>query len=204
MINFSCLPDRSRRQIFRATCGVLAGAALSLGCHARRSAVALPAVDERVIRLHQTWSLASVSLLVEIRERASGQVSGRMQVTSGDENRWVEERAYDCRMTRVPDFGSGWACEVPFVRGAPNWHALLARLDSLGVNAPPAIPPRVAGGLQLICADGIHWALEVRPAGGGALVRDADACGPIDSRRAAFEAGVNSLLATVARAGRVR
>jgi hypothetical protein len=202
-MNISCLPDHWLRRTFRATCGVFAAAALSLSCHASRSAVALAAVDERVIRLHQTWSLASVSLLVEIRQRASGQVSGRMRVTSGQENRGVEERAYACRMTRVADYGSGWACDVPFARGAPDWHALLARLDSLGVNAPPAISPRVPGGLQLICADGIHWVLEVRPAGGGALLRDTDVCGPTDSLRAAFEAGINSVLATVARAGRV-
>ena len=68
-----------------------------------------------------------------------------MRVTSGDENRGVEERAYDCRMTRVVDYGSGWACDVPFARGAPDWHAVRARLDPWALPRPhPAASPRRA------------------------------------------------------------
>jgi hypothetical protein len=206
MTEFSCIPYRPRRRAFEATLGVLA-AALLLGCHTRRPAAVLPVMDERVVLLRHDISLAAVSWLVEIRETAHGSVRGRMQITSGDENRPGIERAYGCRMTRTGDYGSGgsgWACEVPFTGGAPDWRALLTRLDALGVNVPPAIPLKVPGALQPICGDGMHWALEVRPAGSGSPVSYASICGPTDSRRDAFEAGLDSVLSTVERAALVR
>lgn len=196
--------DRSRGRTLGATAAVFAGVALVLGCQTHRPAATSPAAAERTVLLHQTWSLASVSLLVEIRETASGQVRGRMQVMSGDVNRTAQERSYGCRATRTGDYGSDWTCEVPFARGAPDWRALLARLDALGVNAPPAVPPQVPGRLQLICGDGTHWAVEVRPAGGGPPVRHASVCGPTDSLGLAFAAGVDSVLGTLQRAGTVR
>jgi hypothetical protein len=201
-----CVDNCSRRRRFRTTVVLLTGAALSLGCHVHRAAIP-PGVDERVVLLRQDWSLPATSSLVEIRETASGQVRGRMQVTSGDVNRQAQERAYGCHMTRTANYGSGgsgWACEVPFIRGAPDWRAVLARLDSLGVNTPPAIPAQPVDGLRYVCPDGTHWAIEVRPGGGKASIRHASACGPRDSQLVAFEAGVESVLDTIERTAHVR
>ena len=200
------LDSHSLRRRFGTWVALLTGAALSLGCHVRPTTIP-PGVDERVVQLHQDWSLPATSSVVEIRETAASQVRGRMQVTSGDVNRQEQERAYGCRMARIAEYGSrgsGWACEVPFVRGAPDWRAVLARLDSLGVNTPPAVPEQPVDGLRFICPDGTHWAVEVRPAGGGAPIRHASACGPRDSRLVAFEAGIETVLNTVERAARVR
>ncbi len=167
------------------------------------TAPTLRGVDDRVVLLRRDYSLAGITSLVEIKQTTSGQVHGRMQVTSGDVNRQAEERTYGCRMTAIAG-GTGWECDVPFVRGAPDWRALLIRLDSLGINTPPPVPQHLRGGLQSLCGDGAHWTVEVRPPGSGTPIRHASTCGPTDSQRAAFENGIGSVLDAVERAARER
>lgn len=180
---------------------------VAFACHARHPAAALHSTGERVVLLRQDMSLAAVSRLVEFRETEKGEVKGRMQVWSGDENRPSIEHAYGCRMTRISDYGSGgsgWRCDVPFGGGTPDWRILLARLDSLVISSPPAIPQTAPAALKQLCADGNQWTLEVRRPGNGTHARYASTCGPPDSGRDAFEAGLSSVLNVVEHAARVR
>ncbi len=173
----------------------------AIACHAAplrppRASLTPPA---RELRLTRDLSLVGIHWIIEIREGVGGRpATGGMRATTGDGNRRGVEREFGCE-TRATDQDWGpWACTVPFLRGAPDWAAALARLDALGIMAPPrdVPPPDRERGRLPVCKDGTPWSLEVR-VGGVPAVRDGQRCRPSSPHRAAFEAGVDSVLDAV-------
>ena len=88
----------------------------------------------RVIYLTREIGLAHVTTDFEIREQGSGAVSGRFWSTSGPENRSALERTYGCRTVLDVPY-SAWVCRVAATQ--VNWRRVLAKLDRIGVMAPP-------------------------------------------------------------------
>jgi len=149
----------------------------------------------RVLELQQSFALEAVDLLITITDGPI-RASGKMLAQSGTANRRGIEKQYGCKTAGT---GNTWACEVPFLRGEPNWSALLRRLDSLGVMNPPSDSLRMsrAGRPGYLCLDGTPWALIVKDVAGEVLVEDGQSCGPIGPVRARFEAGIEAVLHSV-------
>jgi hypothetical protein len=72
--------------------------------------------------------------------------------------------------------------------------------------APPAAPvPERGAGATTSCTDGAPWAVVVRQAASDSvMIRERQSCGPLSERRAAFEAGVDSVWSVIDSAARVR
>lgn len=196
---------------------LLVGAALALsgpaacrsvaaGRAGRSPAAAAP--PARVVRLTRDLGFTGITWWVELRQASpGGSVRGTMRVTTGGANADHVARQFGCRVRPTAGTDGGGesllACAVPFARGAPDWAAVLARLDALGVMAPPRDPTSAEREIET-CSDAAFWALEVLVAG-MVTVRDAQVCGPRSTRRAAYEAGVDSAfdaVVDVARVGR--
>jgi hypothetical protein len=197
-----------RARIIALPTGLLV--ALTAGCRAQTapSAPPVPVASTRVVSLTRGSGLSGITFAVEVREAAAAGVSGTMRVSSGDVNRQFVESTYGCHPRRTADATGPeeWSCQVPFVRGAPDWAALLSRLDALGLMAPPAAPVPGGSGVETACHDGFPWALLVRRAAPDSVVmiRERESCGPLSERRAAFEAGIDSVWSAIDAAARVR
>lgn len=168
-----------------------------LGCRTAPAPVPAPtlAPATRVVTLAREFGLAGIFTRITIHERATG-VTGVVVVTSGEGNRRSMERAYGCRMRwDASEDAEHFSCTAPFPQGTPDWGAMLARLDSLGIDSPPS--PREHP--NLICSDGSPWGLGVeyptdpgRPA-----VTTRSACGPQHGARRAFEDGVQAVITAI-------
>ena len=178
-------------------------AAALLGCRAAPSPAPEPTAPAvRVVTVGQSYSLAGIFTRVSLREHADGRVTGSVLISTGEANRRSQARAYGCRMQREgEDDTQSFRCTLPFPRGAPDWAAVLARLDALGIERPP--PPRQPpAGTGYICNDGTPWGYTVEyPSQPGRVpVSDRQACAPPDPARSAFEDGVLAVLRDVMRA----
>jgi len=177
----------------------LSAAACSRG--GQRAAPPPLATPSREVRMSEDVSLAGVVWFIDIYESVGDRTAtGAMRITTGEVNRGHIAHDFGCRSRPTREEGQ-WECVVPFRHGTPNWAGILAKLDSLGIMAPPHNTARVIqkGMLgQLICMDGAPWKVEVL-VDGKVAVSDAQVCGPIDARRARYEAGVDSVFGIVAR-----
>jgi hypothetical protein len=166
------------------------------------------AAPRRHVHMSGVISLAWVAWVIDILEGAPNKPStGTMHITTGKENRHSTEHDFGCRTRRTRSiYGHRqWSCIVPFRHGAPDWTGIIAKLDSLGIMAPPAhdSPYMIREGqiTQMICNDGAPWEYEVF-VGGKLVAKDAQVCGSIDSTRARYEAGIDSVLGIVAAVAR--
>jgi len=135
----------------------------------------------------------SVVYRIRLVETA-GPVAGSLTVLSGPANRDFIEMRFGCRMRSLHE-DQEWQCSVPFRRLAPNWGALLGRLDSADVQAPPS-----NDGLRLapivVCEDGTPWELTIRSPSGSMLVQDKQICGPTGPNRKKYEE-IEAVIASV-------
>ena len=179
---------------------------LVAACSTNPSApTAQPARRARVVEIDQWFALVGIAYQVTIHE-APSPVHGAMWVYSGAANRDDLAVGYGCRMKPMRDPAENWGCDVPFVRGQPDWHAVLARLDSLGVMAPPTGSSWRAqrGRGAMLCLDGTPWIMVIRDSSADTLVMECQVCGPKSPERARYEAGVEALLGEIARRGSAR
>jgi hypothetical protein len=148
----------------------------------------------RVVELNKELSFAAVVYRITIVDGPS-RTSGSMRAESGDANRRGVEADLGCHMAEEPAASGIWGCDVPF-RHPPNWSAVLARLDRLGIMAPPedSLGPAQIGPVRTICSDGTPWSLVVRGPTGAVRVRDQPRCGARSPDRVRFETGLEALV----------
>ena len=155
----------------------------------------------RVIELTQGFALAGIAYRVTVWE--APRPRGTLRVYSSTANRDGLAVGYACKMQPMderPD-NDQWQCDVPFVHGPPDWRAVVARLDTLGVMNPPTDSAWRArrGQEKLLCLDGSPWQMTVHDTTERILSQDAQVCGPTSPKRARYEAAVEALISSIAR-----